>query len=245
MSDLSGGPFQIERQDVLKRLELVPKLIAKRNLYIQKYKKDYMNHLKYEYNMIHRMFPGVIIYPEARIKSWESYYKKIDKLINKEYASDIYDIFACRYVIDSVNGSKEDEDIIPVLYAIRDLIAYGNPNLEVMPERIKDYVEHPKHNDYQSLHVTSIHKDHHGFVSETQLRSYFMHEIARNGNASHANTYKDRIPGVTEVPIMFEYVLDENGFCTEVKEMSREKAYEKFFGEPYDPEKDAKSRHDK
>ena len=184
-------------------------------------------------------------YPDAVITTDVTNRKKIDKLINKEYASDIYDIFACRYVIDSVNGSKEDEDIIPVLYAIRDLIAYGNPNLEVMPERIKDYVEHPKHNDYQSLHVTSIHKDHHGFVSETQLRSYFMHEIARNGNASHANTYKDRIPGVTEVPIMFEYVLDENGFCTEVKEMSREKAYEKFFGEPYDPEKDAKSRHDK
>ena len=43
---------------------------------------------------------------------------------------------------------------------------------------------------------------------------------------------------------MFEYVFDENGFCTEVKEMSREKAYEKFFGEPYDAEKDNMARHD-
>lgn len=244
MSNDSSNPFQIEDRGILERLQLVPKLIAKRAFYIQNHKQDYMNHLKYEYNMLHRMFPNVVIKPEARIKSWESYSKKINKLVNENYSADIYDIFACRYVIDSVNGSKEDSDIIPVLYAIRDTIAYGNPNLVVMPERVKDYVVHPKHNDYQSLHVTSIHKNHDDFVSETQLRSYFMHENARNGNASHANCYKDRIPGVTEVPIMFDYILDENGFCTEIREMPREKAYEKFFGEPYDEEKDRMSRHD-
>ena len=243
MSDTKTNPFQIENRELLHRLDLVPKLIGKRALYVKKYKQAYMNHLKYEYNMIHRLFPDTVIIPEARIKSWESYFKKINKLIQKNYAADIYDIFACRYIIDSVKGSKEDADIIPVLYAIRDTIAYGNPNLEVIPERVKDYVVHPKHNDYQSLHVTSIHKVHNGFVSETQLRSYFMHQTAKYGNASHANAYKDRIPGVTEVPTMFEYVLDENGFCIEVKEMSREKAYEKFFGEPYDAEKDAKSMH--
>ncbi len=240
---MSDNPFQIIDERTAKRLELIPRLLAKRTQYIKEYKTAYMDHLKYEYNMLHRMFPNTVIIPEARIKSWESYYKKINKTLNSD-SNDIYDIFACRYIIDSVGGSKEDKRIIPVLYAIRNTIAYGNPDLQVMPERLKDFVVHPKHNNYQSLHVTSIHKNHGGFVSETQLRSYFMHEVAINGDAAHANLYKDRIPGQTEVPIMFEYVFDENGFCTEVKEMSREKAYEKFFGEPYDAEKDNMARHD-
>lgn len=242
MSD--ENPFQVVDEKLRKKLDMIPRLLGKRSEYIHKYKDAYMQHLKYEYNMIHRLFPTCKIIPEARIKSWSSYYKKINSLLSKESSSDIYDIFACRYVIDSVDGSKEDSKIIPMLYAIRNTIAYGNPEVEVMPERIKDFVINPKNNNYQSLHVTSIHKNHGGFVSETQLRSYFMHKTAKTGEAAHAVVYKDRIPGETEVPIMFEYVLDENGFCTEIREMSREKAYEKFFGEPYDDEKDNLTRHD-
>lgn len=227
MSD--ENPFQLMDSKTKKRLEMIPILLGKRTKYLKDYKQDYMNHLKYEYNMLHRMFPNTVIIPEARVKSWASYYKKMCHLFDEESSNDIYDIFACRYIIDSVDGSKEDKKIIPVLYAIRNTIAYGNPDLQVMPERLKDFIINPKHNNYQSLHVTSIHKNHGGFVSETQLRSYFMHETAVDGEAAHANVYKDRIPGETEVPLMFEYVFDENGFCTEVKEMSREKAYEKFF----------------
>lgn len=224
-------------QTVINRTNRLLKLLEKRNKYIKDYKDTFLEHLKNEYNDLHTHFPNVEIIPEARIKSQKSYSDKANKILNTDSKKDIYDIFGNRYIIVSVNGSKSEEDVVPVLYQIRDYLAYSYSDKKVIPERIKDYVAHPKHLIYQSLHITRLHgvDEKNSFQSETQLRSYFMHFNAHEGKASHANLYKKRIPGVTEIPDSLEYVFDKDGFCIEVKDKTPEKAFEDFFGVPYDP----------
>ncbi len=236
-------------EDTAARLQKMSKLLGKRPFYLKYYKVAFFEHLKNEYNDIRLTFPNVEIVPEARIKGQKSYGDKVNSAINKN-TSDIYDIFGNRYIIISVNGSQKEEDIIPVLYQIRDFLAYSYSDKEVIPERIKDYIAKPKHSSYQSLHITRVH-DVSGlitlsdefktfstppaFQSETQLRSYFMHYNAHQGPASHANQYKERIPGITPLPDSIEYIFDDNGFCIEVRDKPFEKAFEDFFGIVYDP----------
>ena len=202
--------------DKQKEITHVARLLAKR----EHYKQPYLSHLRDEYNALKKRFPNVKIMPEARIKGYNSYSNKIREVVEEGY-KDIFDIFGNRYIIVSVNGSNEEKEIVPALYEIRNFLAYEYPGINNISERMKDYVAHPKHSSYQSLHIT---------------RSYYMHYNAHRGKASHANIYKARIPGITELPNQLEYVFDKKGFCTEVREKTFEKAFEDFFGIPYTPE---------
>lgn len=219
----------------INRINKLPSLLAKRVHYIHEFLPDYMEHLKNEYNTLHRAFPYVDITPSARVKSASSYYNKAVKVAASDSLKDIHDIFANTYVINSVNGSSRDEDIIPVLYEIKDFLDIVFGDVDNVQDRIKDYIACPKEDAYQALHITRYHKDNKFYTSETQLRSASMDACARNGTASHENTYKKRIPGKTSVPLYIEYIFDDNGFCTSVRQMDYEKAFEHFFGVTYDP----------
>lgn len=222
---------------IVDKMNRLPVLLGKRIYYIKQYKSIYFEHLKVEYNLIKKVFPNVDITPQARIKSEKSYYDKAVKKIFKDNVfKDIYDIFGNRYIVNSVNGSTAEKDIIPVLYLLRDFLAYSFSDMENVQERLKDYIKHPKDFNYQSLHLTRFHKNpNYHYCSETQLRSYSMHCNAHSGPSSHSMFYKERVPGCTIVPTQIEYVLDENGFCLEVREKPFEKAFEDFFGIPYNP----------
>ena len=229
----------------LTRINKLPSLLAKRTHYIHEFLPDYLVHLKNEYNSLHMAFPNVDITPSARIKSSSSYYSKAVRVAESTSLKDIHDIFANRYVVNSVNGSFREEDIIPVLYSIKDFLDVVFGDVDNVQDRIKDYIISPKPDSYQALHVTRHHNDNKFYTSETQLRSASMQECAHSGSASHANTYKKRIPGQTSVPQYLEYVFGDDGFCTEVKQMSVEKAFEKFFGIVYDPDLYGKSSSQK
>lgn len=221
-------------QETINKINKLPSLLSRRALYLREFKFDFLNHLRKEYNLLHTVFPSAVIIPEARIKSQSSFYDKAVKVASSKSPKDIYDIFANRYIIKSINGSTDESDLIPVLYLIRDFLSYAFPNIKNIETRQKDYISAPKDSSYQALHMTRLHKGSFSYFSETQLQSGFMNDIAKNGAASHSSFYKKRIPGEVSVPILFDFVMDESGFCTKIVEKSFQQSFEDFFGIPFD-----------
>lgn len=116
---------------------------------------------------------GIETEMSSRTKSICSIYQKMKrKNINFE---DIYDIFAVRFVFDS-----EPEDEIRICWAIYAIVT---SLYETNPDRERNFLNHPKSNGYQSLHVTAMSKT--GKWVEVQIRSKRMDEIAEKGFAAH------------------------------------------------------------
>ncbi|MDD2418024.1 MAG: bifunctional (p)ppGpp synthetase/guanosine-3',5'-bis(diphosphate) 3'-pyrophosphohydrolase [Oscillospiraceae bacterium] len=104
----------------------------------------------------------------GRIKSITGIYRKM--YIQSRSFDEIYDIYAVRVIVDSVN------DCYNVLGIIHDMF-------RPIPNRFKDYISTPKSNMYQSLHTTVITKEKIPF--EVQIRSWEMHYTAEYGIAAH------------------------------------------------------------
>lgn len=108
------------------------------------------------------------VYIEGRVKSIYGIYRKM--FIQGKSIDDIYDIFAIRVIVDTI------EDCYNVLGIIHDMF-------QPLPNRFKDYISMPKPNMYQSLHTTVIDKA--GIKFEVQIRTYEMHRTAEYGIAAH------------------------------------------------------------
>lgn len=117
---------------------------------------------------------------KARVKSPYSIWRKMQ---NKHVTfEEIYDILAARIVFEG-NGVSEDESSeCWRIYAIASNIYKPHP------ERLRDWLSHPKANGYQALQCTLM--SHGGRWIELQIRSQRMDEIAEQGFAAHWK-YKD------------------------------------------------------
>ncbi|NDK54526.1 RelA/SpoT family protein [Pontibacter fetidus] len=115
---------------------------------------------------------------KGRPKSIYSILKKIKK--QNITFEEVYDLFAIRIILD-VPLENEKAACWQVYSIITD---FYQPN----PDRLRDWVNTPKANGYESLHTTVMSKS--GQWVEVQIRTKRMDEIAERGYAAHWK-YKD------------------------------------------------------
>ncbi len=110
----------------------------------------------------------------ARVKSVYSVWNKMQtKHVPFE---EIYDILAVRIIFDPRDVNEELNDCFDIYVAISKIY---KPH----PDRLRDWVSHPKANGYQALHVTLMANN--GQWIEVQIRSTRMDDIAEQGFAAH------------------------------------------------------------
>ena len=110
----------------------------------------------------------------ARVKSIYSIWNKMQtKHVPFE---EIYDILAVRIIFEPRNMEEELNDCFDIYVSISKIY---KPH----PDRLRDWVSHPKSNGYQALHVTLMGNN--GQWIEVQIRSERMNDVAEQGFAAH------------------------------------------------------------
>lgn len=110
----------------------------------------------------------------ARIKSPYSIWMKMQ---NKHVSfEEIYDILAIRIIFTPKKEEEEINECFNIYVAL-------NKIYKSQPDRLRDWLSHPKANGYQALHVTLMSNQ--GQWIEVQIRSERMDRIAEQGVAAH------------------------------------------------------------
>ena len=146
---------------------------------------------------------GVKYEIKARVKSPYSIWNKMQ---NKNITfNEIYDILAVRIIFTPKVREEEINECFNIYVRISQIY-------KSHPNRLRDWLSHPKANGYQALHVTLMSRQ--GRWIEVQIRSDRMNEIAEQGFAAHWK-YKDGEPEE-------EYTEDEgelNNWLRTIKEI--------------------------
>ncbi len=111
---------------------------------------------------------------KERVKSPFSIWSKMQ---NKHVTfEEIYDILAVRIIFTPNKREEEINECFNIYVAISKIY-------KSHPDRLRDWLSHPKANGYQALHVTLMSKQ--GRWIEVQIRSDRMNEVAEQGFAAH------------------------------------------------------------
>lgn len=125
---------------------------------------------------------GITYEMRARVKSVYSIWNKMQ---SKSISfNEVYDLFAVRIIFEVHPGMDEKKQCWDIYSAITDIY-------KLRPDRIRDWVSHPKANGYQALHLTVMGPN--GKWIEIQIRSRRMDDIAEKGFAAHWKYKENRI----------------------------------------------------
>ena len=117
---------------------------------------------------------GIKYQIKERVKTPYSIWSKMQ---NKHVTFDeIYDILAVRIIFTPDRREEEVNECFNIYVAISKIY-------KSHPDRLRDWLNHPKTNGYQALHVTLMSKQ--GRWIEVQIRSDRMDEVAEQGLAAH------------------------------------------------------------
>ena len=113
---------------------------------------------------------------KKRIKTPYSVWNKM-RTKNVEFEQ-IYDLYAVRIIFTPPQGSLENERTMcfKIFSIITGIYKY-------QPNRVRDWIRHPKSNGYEALHCTLMSQI--GIWVEVQIRSKRMDDIAEKGIAAH------------------------------------------------------------
>ncbi len=129
---------------------------------------------------------GIKYVIKERVKSPYSIWNKMQ---NKHVTfEEIYDILAVRIIFTPKDRANEINECFNIYVAISQLY-------KAHPDRLRDWLNHPKANGYQALHVTLMSRQ--GRWIEVQIRSDRMDEVAEQGFAAHWK-YKEGDGAATE-----------------------------------------------
>ena len=111
-----------------------------------------------------------------RVKTPYSIWHKMQS--KKVSFEQVYDLYAIRIVFDPRTAAKDRErdECYHIFSIISGIYRY-------MPERLRDWVRHPKNNGYEALHCTLLSER--GIWVEVQIRTRRMDDIAEKGIAAH------------------------------------------------------------
>ena len=117
---------------------------------------------------------GITYQIKERVKTPYSIWNKMQ---NKHVTFDeIYDILAVRIIFTPRRREEEVNECFNIYVELSKIY-------KAHPDRLRDWLIHPKANGYQALHVTLMSKQ--GRWIEVQIRSDRMDEIAEQGLAAH------------------------------------------------------------
>ncbi len=106
-------------------------------------------------------------------------YSVWNKMQTKQITFDeVFDLYAIRIIFEADQQSPESErdQCYHIFSIITNIYRY-------MPERLRDWVRHPKSNGYEALHCTLLSNS--GIWVEVQIRTRRMDDIAEKGIAAH------------------------------------------------------------
>jgi GTP pyrophosphokinase len=110
----------------------------------------------------------------SRQKSVYSIWRKINR--KKISFNEVYDLFAIRIIFQPSSNEKEREECFRIFDIIKNIY-------EIKDDRIRNWVDEPKDNGYEALHLTARGKKDRWV--EVQIRTNRMDDIAEHGFASH------------------------------------------------------------
>lgn len=219
-----------------KDIKLFDKLHNRYLKYIDAYKPIYFKHLESELTALHDKFPNVDFIMHARIKSFDGYTEKFERKLKEGKTGNVYDLYAKKYIIISVDSCTVEEVLTDMCYEFEKfLLDFNSKNFADLPAKRKDYIEEPKANNYQAIHVTFQSKTHKDLFEETQIKTSRMHLCADCGEANH-RVYKSRAEfNLKKVPVYFTSTDFKNKYGNYiVRELTSEECMNYYYGEKKD-----------
>lgn len=196
-ADSSACFRQQLKADLTKKLKRKSELFKQYDTYLKDYLPEYKNFILQEYSDLKKHFPEVNFELKLRIKSRDSYEKKVVRKLSEGRRGNIYDIFGSKIIIYGI----EDTSTIP-LTMIRDenalikkcyeMYNYLLQKEDTQVKETRDYIKKSKSSGYRSLHLLrELNTSSHSFLSEVQIKTFQMHEKEEFGSYGH-RTYKNR-----------------------------------------------------
>lgn len=126
---------------------------------------------------------GVDYTIKKRVKTpYSIWYKMNTKHVTFEQISDLY---AVRIIFD-----PHTDDLVHERNECFRIFALVTGFYDYRPDRVRDWLQHPKSNGYEALHLTVLTKDRTNV--EVQIRTKRMDDIAEKGIAAHWNYKKNQ-----------------------------------------------------